>query len=254
MEPTNEWHLDTHLLGRRVLVFDQVGSTNAIAADFAHDPANEGIAILAKEQIAGRGQYGRTWVCQPGAGVLLSVLVFPPPRLCRPVILAAWAANSICEAIEKCAGLEVQIKWPNDVLIEERKVCGILIEQAKGTVAGIGLNVNQDESSFVEQNLPHAGSLAQFAGRKFECDWLARLLITTLDEEYHRLCQGDLATLESCWQRRIGLLGKEVVVECSDARCRGRLGQLRWDGVQLEVGGGNILRLVPEVIKHITEL
>jgi biotin-(acetyl-CoA carboxylase) ligase len=121
-------------------------------------------------------------------------------------------------------------------------------------VVGIGLNVNQEESSFAEQNLPRAGSLALFAGQKFECDQIARLLITTLDEEYHRLRQGDLVSLEACWQQRIGLLGKEVVVECSSALHRGRLGQLRWDGLQLEVSGGNRLNLSPETIKHINEI
>src|SRR5437867_1865131 len=73
----SEWHLDTRRLGRRVLVFDRVDSTNTRAADLAHDPANDGMAVLAEEQTAGRGQHGRSWWCERGTGVLLSVLLFP---------------------------------------------------------------------------------------------------------------------------------------------------------------------------------
>src|SRR5438309_5368080 len=221
--PREEWQLDTRRLGRRVLVFDQVGSTNTQAAALAENQGNDGIVLLADEQTAGRGQHGRTWTCPAGVGVLLSVLIFPPERLRRPVILAAWAAHSVCEAIEQITGLQARIKWPNDVLVRGRKVCGILIEQARGTVVGIGLNVNQSAASFVEADLPEAGSLALFAGGGLDRLEVARLLIAQLDEEYDRLCTGDRATLEACWKWHTGLLGRQVVVECHDATHRGRL-------------------------------
>src|SRR5438105_15249410 len=86
--PGEEWHLDTKHLGRRVLVFDCVDSTNTRAAALAEDLANDGVVVLAEEQTAGRGQHGRTWYCQRNVGVLLSVLLFPPPTLRRPVILS----------------------------------------------------------------------------------------------------------------------------------------------------------------------
>src|SRR5438270_2430199 len=151
------WHLDTKQLGRRVLVFDCVDSTNTEAAALAEDLANDGVVVLAEEQTAGRGQHGRTWYCQRGVGVLLSVLLFPPAALRRPVILAAWAANAVCETIHQTIGLQATIKWPNDVLIRDRKVCGILIEQGRGTVVGIGLNLNQTAESFTAAKLPEAG-------------------------------------------------------------------------------------------------
>ena len=81
------------------------------------------------EQTAGRGQYGRVWTAPAGSSVLLSVLLFPPPALRRPTLLTAWAAVSVCETIQELANLSATIKWPNDVLINGRKVCGILIEQ-----------------------------------------------------------------------------------------------------------------------------
>ena len=251
MTPREEWHLDTRHIGRRVLVFECVDSTNSRAAALAQDRVNDGIAVVAEEQTAGRGQHGRTWSCQRGVGVLLSVLLFPPPAVRRPVILAAWAADAVCETIHETAGLQAQIKWPNDVLIRQRKVSGILIEQGLGTVVGIGLNVNQSGESLAEANLPHAGSLATLAGRSFDRVALARHLIRQLDESYNRVCHGDLDTLQGRWKRRLGLLGKRVVAECHAGVYRGRLRALAWDGLMLEVAGG-ALHLLPETVLHLS--
>src|SRR5260370_31766746 len=143
MSPREEWHLSTVHIGRRVLVYDRVDSTNSVAASLAGDPANAGVVVLANEQTAGRGQYGRHWECPSRAGVLLSVLLFPPPLLNRPAILTAWAAVSVCETVRQITGLPARIKWPNDVLLRGKKVFGILIEQGLATVAGTGLTVNQ---------------------------------------------------------------------------------------------------------------
>jgi BirA family biotin operon repressor/biotin-[acetyl-CoA-carboxylase] ligase len=252
MEPIERWHLDTSRLGRRVLVFDRVDSTNNRAAVLAKDPANDGVVILAAEQTEGRGQHGRAWHCEHGLGVLLSVLVFPPPAARRPVILAAWAADAVCETIRETAGLQAQIKWPNDVLIHERKVSGILIEQGLGTVVGIGLNVNQSVEAFAEANLPQAGSLTSLAGRSFDRRTLARTLIRHLDASYEHVCRGDLDPLEGRWQQRLGLLGKDVVAECHAGFYRGRLRAQAWDGLVLEVTGGATLRLLPETVRHLS--
>src|SRR5882672_4818005 len=98
----------------------------------------------------------------------MSLLLFPPPDLRRPAILTAWAAVSVCETIRRATDLDATIKWPNDVLIQGRKVCGILIEQGRGTVVGIGLNVHQTAESFAAAGLTEAGSLAVFSSRPLE--------------------------------------------------------------------------------------
>jgi BirA family biotin operon repressor/biotin-[acetyl-CoA-carboxylase] ligase len=231
-----------------------VESTNSVAASFSDDPANDGLVVLADEQTAGRGRQGRSWFSPCGAGVWLSALLFPSPDLRRPVVLAAWAAISVCETIRNCADLQAQIKWPNDVLIEGRKVSGILIEQGHGTVVGIGLNVNQKEATLREQGLPQAGSIAIAAGRNFDTAQIARALIRQLDAGYHRLCQGDRGALESCWQSLIGLSGRPVMVECTDVSHRGFLSELTWAGLLLQINARETIRLVPETIKHISEV
>src|SRR5436190_9218080 len=125
MEAVDVWNLPTRHLGRRTLLFRCLESTNSHALAFANDPANHGLAILADEQTAGRGQRGRSWVSEPGSSVLLSLLIFPPPSLCRPALLTAWAAVSVCETILQTIDIQARVKWPNDVLIDGKKVCGI---------------------------------------------------------------------------------------------------------------------------------
>ena len=251
MKPHEEWHLETACVGRRVLVFDRLDSTNTYALGHANDPDNDGLVVLANEQTAGRGQHGRTWTCPEGGGVLMSVLVFPPAALQRPAILTAWAAVSVCELILKTTGLQARIKWPNDVLVDERKVCGILIEQTRGAVVGIGLNVNQSVDHFIAAGLSQGASLAMLTRQRFLCRNMARLLTEMLDADYGRLCQGDVRTLERHWQQRLGLLGKTVEIEATSQQVAGRIRALTFAGLEVEMADHSIRRLLPEVVKHI---
>jgi BirA family biotin operon repressor/biotin-[acetyl-CoA-carboxylase] ligase len=246
-----EWRLPTQHLGHRVLVFDRLESTNSFAAGLAPDPENNGLVILAREQTAGRGQHGRTWECPPESGVLMSLLLWPPPALKRPALLTAWAAVSVCETIRIATDLQAKIKWPNDVLVRGKKVCGILIEQGQGTVVGIGLNIHQSADSLALAGLPLAGSLACFVDPPPAPADVFRLLVQQLDEEYDRLLRGDSAGLESCWKWRLGLLGKNVAVECLDGIRRGRLRDLTFDALELETSPGQVWRVVPENVRHV---
>ena len=101
-----------------------------LGAGGSRDRDSAGLALLANEQLAGRGQFGRSWQAPAGSSVLVSVVLFPPQPLCRPALLTAWAAVSVCNLIEEITGLKARIKWPNDVLVHGKKVCGILIEHA----------------------------------------------------------------------------------------------------------------------------
>ena len=253
MQPLDEWRLPTKHLGCQVLIFAQMGSTNSYAAGLGNDPANAGTVVIAHEQTAGRGQHGRTWQCPAGMGVLMSVLMFPPPALRRPVILAALAANAVCETIRRATELQARIKWPNDVLIRGRKVCGILVEQTGPTVMGIGLNVQQPETTFEEAGLPVAASLEMFAGKSLDRDQIARQLIEELDNQYCQLMDGNLDKLESAWKWRMGLMGKQVEVECVDQLVQGRLEKLGFDGIGVRTDSGVTQQILPERIRHVTE-
>jgi BirA family biotin operon repressor/biotin-[acetyl-CoA-carboxylase] ligase len=251
MNAPKEWHLETGLIGRRTLLFEQVHSTNSYVAGLATEPELDGLVVLAREQTAGRGQHGRNWNCPPGTGVLMSVLLFPAASIRRPALLTAWAAVSVCEAIRSTTGLQAHIKWPNDVLIQGRKVCGILIEQSRCTVVGVGLNVLQTSDDFARAGLVEAASLSQFTATPLDSEEMARALIGQLDKEYARLAAGEVAALESCWKRRLGLLGTQVVAKCQHGTYHGRLRDVTLQGVELDVEGGRSVQLVPETIQHL---
>jgi BirA family biotin operon repressor/biotin-[acetyl-CoA-carboxylase] ligase len=253
------WELDTRRLGRRVLVFARVDSTNTRALDYAGHPDGDGLALLADEQTAGRGQHGRTWSAAPRSSVLLSLLLWPPGRLARPVILTAWAAVSVCAVVREITGATPRIKWPNDVLVGGKKVCGILIEQSRqgdsaATVLGLGLNVTQSQEEFAAAGLPLATSLAASAAGPLDTDAVARRLLRELDEQYDRLLVGDLAGLEGQWQRYLGQLGKEVVLECIHGLYPGRLVELSFGAVVLERPDEPSQTLPPESVLHIHDV
>ena len=261
LPPHRKRMLPTRHLGQRLLIFPQAGSTNTLGLSLGTDPSQHGVVLLAEEQTAGRGQYGRLWHAPPRSSVLMSVLLFPPAVLRRPALIVAWAAVSVCETIMQLTGRDATIKWPNDVLIAGKKVCGILIEQRTSgdpdwplaTVAGIGLNVTQSAEAFAEAEaeLPDAGSLFSMTGAACATEDVAMRLIGQLDDEYGRLLDGDVAGLESLWQRRLGLLGRPVRVEAVDRELQGRLVELRLDGLRLEMAGGVTVRLAPEAVRHI---
>jgi BirA family biotin operon repressor/biotin-[acetyl-CoA-carboxylase] ligase len=253
---TSEWHLPTRHLGRRVLLFERIDSTNNYAAQLGADPANHGTVVVAYEQSAGRGQYGRSWQAPPASSVLMSVLLFPPQQLQRPAVLTAWAAVSVCELSARLCGVGAQIKWPNDILIGGRKVCGILIEQRAGnghiaTVAGIGLNVRQTADWFRTAGLHEATSLETVSGRAHELQDVVRELIVQLDDELDRLLTEGRASLEERWKTRVGLVGQEVVVVGTPDSYRGMLRDLSFDAVELELASGELARLPPEEVRHI---
>ena len=250
--PFTTWHLPSRHVGRHVLVYDSVDSTNNIAADLANDPANAGAAVLAGEQTAGRGQYGRNWQSPPGLGVWLSVLLAPPPDIRRPVLLTAWAAVAVADAARELTGQPTRIKWPNDVLLAGRKVCGILIEQTQGTVVGIGLNVNQTTEQFAAGGLPDATSFAAASGQTYDRDAVARLLLDHLDAGYDVLLHGDVGLLEAAWREQLDLIGDYVSIELADGtRHRGRLRVLSFARLAIERPGGIVTRFTPEAVREV---
>jgi BirA family transcriptional regulator, biotin operon repressor / biotin---[acetyl-CoA-carboxylase] ligase len=245
-------------IGRRHIHLEATDSTNSRAAELAHDPADAGTVVTADLQTRGRGQHGRVWESPPGANVLLSALLFPPPALRRPVVLTAFAAVVVAETILQVTGKQARIKWPNDVLLGGKKVCGILIEggvvaadRDPHFVVGIGLNVNRTADDFARLDLPDASSLSMAVGQRLDVKGITQLLIRNLDAQYDRLLAGELAALEACWQWRLGLDGRPVTVELMDAtEVRGRLVELGFAGLAVDLSG-EVRRFLPEEVRHV---
>jgi BirA family biotin operon repressor/biotin-[acetyl-CoA-carboxylase] ligase len=245
------WQLDTNHIGKQVFFFDQLESTNTTAAELAGTCA-DGLVVIAGFQTAGRGQYGRIWQARAGSSLLLSVALRPPPELRRPVLLTAFTAVAVAEATFELTGVQARVKWPNDLLVRGKKVCGILIENTTSTVIGIGLNLLQSYQDFANADLVEATSLAIIAERSFDVERVARVVIAKLDTEYTRLISGERVAVEADWKWRVGLLGHHVRVELTSGETLiGRLREMSFDGLELETGEGEARLIVPETVRHV---
>lgn len=180
------------LVGREVRVLPEVGSTNDYLKEAARGGAPEGLAVLAERQTAGKGRLGRSFQSPAGLGLWMSVLLrptCPPERL--PAVTALTAA-ACAEAIREVCGAEAGIKWPNDLVLGGRKLCGILTEleweaesgEFSCVIIGAGINVSQDEADFGPEVAPIAISLAQALGTAPDRTELAAQVIRSLNALY----------------------------------------------------------------------
>jgi BirA family biotin operon repressor/biotin-[acetyl-CoA-carboxylase] ligase len=176
-------------VGRRVRCVDETASTNDLAWDAAaRGPAEaDGLAVFAEHQEAGRGRRGNRWLSPAHASVLCSVLIWAPDASGQAAVLTRAAAVAVAEAVEDQCDLSVGIKWPNDLVVEDRKVGGILAEArpvAAGpspVVLGIGINCTQATEAFPAEVRHRVASLAAF-GEEVDRTLLARSLLVRLDE------------------------------------------------------------------------
>jgi BirA family biotin operon repressor/biotin-[acetyl-CoA-carboxylase] ligase len=204
--------LDTRMIGRRILYYPSVTSTNEIARTEAERGIQEGAVVVADEQTAGRGRLRRSWMT-PTGNIAMSVVLYPEKQILPSLIMMASLAVS--RSIETVTDLKTQIKWPNDVLIDGRKVCGILIEsdvrkeKIRYAVIGIGINVNAGKEIFSGIQTP-ATSLNIEAGKEVSRLLLIRELLTAMDNQYYILRSG--GSVFSEWSDRLVTLGKEVRV------------------------------------------
>ena len=245
-------HLPTVHLGQTVLVYAELPSTNEAAHEADHAT---GTAIVADVQTAGRGQYGRTWQAAAGSSLLLSVVLDPPAEFRQPVLLTAWATVSVAEAILELTGQQAKIKWPNDLLLKGEKCCGVLIEQRQRVVIGLGLNLNQQPADWAAANLPRVVSLSQHTGAPLHRDAVLAVVLKHLDQEWGWLLAGESTRLEADWKWRIGLLGRDVEAVLTDNSTRtGRLREMGFAGIELEVTGGGFDVIAPATIRQLREL
>ncbi len=169
----------------------------------------EGAVAVADVQTAGRGRLGRTWEAPAGAALLCSVLLRPPPERPLPQ-LALVAGIAVADALEELTGLAVQIKWPNDVMLRRRKVCGILAEARDGAVVlGVGVNLNQAEDELPER----AGSLRTCTGVEWDRDRVLDAVLAALAIRYRQWTAGGLDAVYEGLGPRDFLRGRLVRVD-----------------------------------------
>ncbi len=232
-----KWKLKTKVLGKEVISYKRCGSTNDIAYALAEKGLKEGSVIIAEEQEKGKGRHGRTWISPSKGGIYMSVILRPcitPNEIAKVTLLAAVAA---AKAIRGTAGLLALIKWPNDILINGRKVCGILTEMKAEQdsvdfiVIGIGINVNTPAgklpkgASSLKEEFRSAGK-----SREISRIELAKKLIEELDESYFLLKKEGAGAIMEEWKRLTGMLGSRVKVVLQNRTFEGLAHDIDTDG------------------------
>jgi BirA family biotin operon repressor/biotin-[acetyl-CoA-carboxylase] ligase len=227
-------------LGFPIHRFDTVASTMDELDRLARDGAPEGAAVIASLQEQGRGRAGRPWVASAGSAFLCSVLLRPSLLARNISSLPLIAGLGIAEAIEDMSGLACQLKWPNDILINSKKNCGILVqsrsvgERVDYVNLGFGVNLN----STIAEVLPTATSLRIETGRQFNFAAFERSVFSRLSIRYDEFLRaGGKPSLQG-WTDRALFLGESVEIEQPQGVLSGRFIGVSIDGaLQLDTGG-----------------
>jgi BirA family biotin operon repressor/biotin-[acetyl-CoA-carboxylase] ligase len=217
----------TEVLGRRLIVFNRITSTNDFLKRLARRGAQAGTLVLADQQTAGRGRLGRSWQSPPGVGLWLSFIL--RPELSLEIVGALPLAISVvvAETLSAICGKPFSAKWPNDILADSRKVCGILCEtqisppasdfeggsnQLDYIIVGIGINVNQRSRDFSSDWRRRATSLALTAGRPLDRQNVLVTLVQHLDQALFINLPQAMPALLSRWRALCPELGKPIVL------------------------------------------
>lgn len=212
--PLNEAALNRALvrpggLWTGIRVVAETGSTNADLAAEAVKDAPEGSVIVAESQTAGRGRLGRSWSAPPRSGLAFSVLLRPTVPVARLGWIPLLTGVAVTEALRRIAEVDAQLKWPNDVLIDERKVAGILAERAgAAVVVGVGLNVSL---SAAELPVPTATSLKIAEAATLDRDPLLRAILRQFATVYAEWLESD--SLGESYRGLSATIGRQVRVE-----------------------------------------
>jgi BirA family biotin operon repressor/biotin-[acetyl-CoA-carboxylase] ligase len=242
--------LRTEELGRRLIYYTSVGSTQDVARREADAGAPEGTLVLADEQTAGRGRLGRAWASPPGQNLYLTLVLRPPLAALKRLTMVAPLA--VARAVAETTGLQVGIKWPNDVWVGRRKLSGVLLESevqgdsVRYCLLGIGVNVNMDVAA-VPELADIATSLRRELGREVSREEVLASLLNHLEVLYRGACRGEPVLEE--WRACLITLGQEVTVRfgqqveeglAEDVDEEGRLLLRRRDGSRIAIEAGDV--------------
>lgn len=235
-------HKHICLLGKEIYFYRELTSTNSVAKQMARAGAGDGTMVISRSQSSGRGRMQRQWFCPPGKGLLLSMILRPKIDVQFIPQLTLLAAVVVAETIKTVTGCAAGIKWPNDVLINDKKVCGILAESSfsrnnlQYLIIGIGINVNLSTSQLPPDRLETSTSLSLELGKDVSRIKLLKQLIISWDKHMQGFLQTGHPYVLRKWLENNVTIGKEVTVT---------KGNYSLSGLAVDVSekGGLIVRL-----------
>ncbi|HAA43138.1 MAG TPA: biotin--[acetyl-CoA-carboxylase] ligase [Ruminiclostridium sp.] len=253
---------ESKILGKNVIYFPQIDSTNNYAKKIAQEGCEEGTVVIADLQTSGRGRLGRKWSSKNKKGILMSVVLKPEISIEELQIITLAASVAVVETVKELTGIGLGVKWPNDIILDGRKVCGILTEASMEmdkinfVVLGIGLNVWHEKEDFPDELEEKATSLSIYMKQKSQLNDIiirrSRLIIRILyklEELYDKINKGDLGSITTLWKKYSVTLGREVLISVKgeqhsgiaiDITNEGKLVVECTDGSRKEVLSGEI--------------
>ena len=249
--------LQNHTIGRQLHIYDQLNSTNDLALQCGIDGAQEGTLILAESQTQGRGRHGRRWLASPKSSILASVILRHRLRAGQVGLPNLIGAVAIATAIHELTDLPAQIKWPNDVLIQGKKVSGVLteLEYDRGRqpffVMGFGVNVNTKQGDLPEELRDSATSLQIECNQEISRVAFLQAILHRLEENYLRLKCGDTDPIITTANRALCFSGDWIQISTADEVFCGQTEVIDQDGGLLlrDMNGKQRKFLVGEVVQ-----
>jgi len=246
-------NLKTKQVGGKVLVYDRTSSTNDVAGAYAKNPGNAGLVVFAEEQTAGRGRSGAKWHGAHGDSLLFSVVL--ADCQINSELLSLTCAVAMAEALGQVGGHQARIKWPNDIVLDGRKVAGILLEsrqndKGKTHIVGIGMNCHQTPDSFPADLRTTATSLDIVSGTRCQRVTVAKRALTSLDHWLRAAERNKTQVLET-WSRLSTQLGQRVTLSYNKRRFTGNcIGVDPEKGLILQLDRGGV-RIFDAAHTHI---
>ncbi len=221
--------LEGKVIGKRVHFLQEVDSTNNRAAELARGGSEEGEVVVAERQVKGKGRLNRVWQSPTGVNLYTTIILRPSisPAVSPQITLTAGVA--VAETLSLYCGKDVTLKWPNDVQVRGKKICGILTEmRLSGTeidfvVVGIGININIRREDFDEAFRDEATSLREELGREVSRADIAVQLFSHFEKWYHIFIREGFPPVREAWLGFAGILGREIRVVSGSREDRGRV-------------------------------
>ncbi len=243
--------IHTKLIAKKIFAFETLGSTNDFAKRLAQNGERGGTLILTNEQTKGRGRQGRSWYAPANSGLWFSVILEPTQSADKFGVVSLLAAVALAKTIEQKTSLKPALKWPNDVVIDSKKVSGILLESQfsnnrnASLILGIGVNVNQKEIDFPEPIRQTATSLREQVKHEIDRVGLLIELLHYLEHFYFEFNNGNSNLIINTWKERCPFLDKYISVKQNGNEIGGRF-------ENLDEYGRMGLRLANGEIKHLS--